>query len=308
MRETIEQTSATPAGLERVPVHTVEDEEVSDFYTTFEQLPSQAKEVLDGEAERWLQALWKKDETTLRHSLGVTAMIDQAWPAFAAQLEAEGITYPDLIRAAALHDVGKLDMPDCILKSALHREQLGEVCRAFASEQPEQATALLQQKGVLTPEQTVADISEAMWAKLDYRDAVSLGYLFRNNPAARAEIIQSGLDPQLSFYDALKMHEGKSAAYLTQAQLPNREIVASLAGSHHNYRDKADLAHPRGSALLKFLDTLQTMTHGRQFQEALSENEAQERITGLVRKGILDEAVVNQWRASRQGSTVPVEG
>lgn len=315
MRQTFEGIDISDRGLEAGPVTQTEKREADAFSLTFESLPGRVKETLGEEERSLLRQEYDKDPLTLRHSLAVTKIVDRVWPAFARELEQEGITYPDMARAAALHDVGKVALPDCILKSTIHQEQFAELFRAFAREQPDRATALMRNKGLLSEQRTVKDLSDETVSRLDYRDIVPLEFCFRSQPAAMAEIIHGGLDARMTFLDALKMHETKSKDIIRQTHLPDRELVAALAGAHHNYQAAASIEYRKGNEtkslpaeateFLHISDMVEAMTGHRAYQDSMTESRAFDRVAEMARQGLVDQDVAERWlQAYRSANSV----
>lgn len=302
MRETIEQGIADQPVPEQAPALSPEIQEHDDFAASLEQLPSQVREVIGEEEQRLLRSLFEKDKATFEHSLDVARIVDRQWPEFSAELEKEGVTYADMARASTLHDIGKLDLPDCILKGSMDDHRFAQLLDQFIAEQPDAATELLQRKGLIGDGRTAGELSAEERAHLDHRDAVPLEFCFRGQPAAMAEIIHSGLDPQMTFMDALRTHEGKSEAYIGRLAAPGHEVAAGIAGSHHNYRQAEQLQYPYGSRLLEVSDAFEAMTHKRNYQEPMDETAAFERITALAKQGVFRPDIAERWIANYRGS------
>lgn len=315
MRQTAEQYNLSHSAEEGISVAPEKNREADAFQASFEALPGQIRETLGEEEQALLRQVFDKDRLTFEHSLAVTRIVDKVWPAFAKEMEQQGITYPDIARAAALHDVGKLSLPDCILKSTIQQEQFAEQFRNFAAEQPERATALMRNKGLLSEQRTVRDLPAEAVSRLDYRDIVPLEFCFRDKPAAMAEIIHSGLDARMTFLDALKRHEAKSKDIIRQTHLPDRDLVAALAGTHHNYGAVTNVRYQQGDEIkllpvqaaevLHISDVYQAMTGHREYQAAMTEASAAERLSEMARQGLVDRDVAERWlQAYRSANSV----
>ncbi|MFH1207016.1 MAG: hypothetical protein V1668_00210 [Patescibacteria group bacterium] len=313
MRQTLESVPGTDPTMERVSVSASPEQEVDDFTRSFERLPDRVRETLGAEERQMLRRIFDKDPFTFKHSVAVTEIINKVWGEFSGELEREGINYKNMVDAAALHDVGKLALPDCILKSSIQKDQFADLFMDFVREQPDRATDILRSKGILSGKRTAQDVTEKNLRRLDHRDVVPLEFCFRDQPAAMAEIIHSGLDAQGSFLDAIKIHEGKSREIISQSQLPHRELVAALAGSHHNYDAKAEVRYSNGneavklpvnaSEVLHISDVFQAMTGHRKYQDAMTESAAIDRIAEMARQGVLSNDIAERWVAAYKRSS-----
>ncbi|MFA5052258.1 MAG: hypothetical protein WC544_04365 [Patescibacteria group bacterium] len=302
MRQTIEQSIPSQAEVGGVSIR-----EMDTFTHRLEKLPDHMKEALGPEEREMLRQVNEKDPITFEHSLAVARIVDTEWPAFSNDLKREGISYKDMARAAALHDVGKVALPDCILKSTLEDQQLADIFFQFVREQPDLATEIMRQKGRLSEKRTIDDVSRDALERMDHRDVLPLNFLYRNDPGAMAEIVQCGLDPHQTFMDALRTHEHKSRDFISRSSLSDREVVAALAGSHHNYNADAEVKYPRGSEmltlsvtaseLLHLSDVFQAMTGHRLYQKPLTESQALEEILQMADQGLFHKEVANRWVA-----------
>ncbi len=260
-----------------------------------------------------LDRIRAKDELTYAHSLEVARLASSTWPVFAEELEAAGITQADMVRAGALHDVGKLILPDSVLENDLGTEELRVMLREFIEDEPDEATALLRSKGKLSDKRTVRELSDDVLASIDPRDALPLEYLFRNNPTAQAEIISAGFDPHMTFMDALKKHETASAEIISGSEIDHRALVAALASAHHNYRGIDRLVYEQDGIehevpvtaveLLHQIDVYQSMTGQRQYQQSMTEDQARARLEEMAEKKILNADILKRWMSAQQSNS-----
>ncbi|MFZ6036260.1 MAG: hypothetical protein ACOYUK_03905 [Patescibacteria group bacterium] len=305
MRETWERAPQSDVDAERVAIDTDPNVDSIEAQVLFDHLPEQAREVIGPEERALLERIAAKDQVTHEHSLAVTELVHRVWPAFAEELQQDGISYPAMIRATALHDVGKLTLPDCILKSNLQHDDLRGLFIDFCHEQPERANELLRAKGLLSGKRTVEELSEATIAGLDHRDLIPLAFLYRANPSAQAEIISSGLDMQMTFLEALKRHEAASQEIISGTEIPDRNLVAALAGTHHNYRADSEVHYQvsneertlpvTAAELLHVTDIYQSMVGARRYQPSMTEADAMARLRQMAEERILRKDVVERW-------------
>lgn len=299
MRHSVEQLT------DQAEVGDVSVREMDTFTDRFEQLPDRMKEVLGNEERRMLREVNQKHDVTFRHSLGVGTAVDTVWPAFADELEQEGVRYADMVRAATLHDVGKVALPDCVLKNTLKHDQLADIFMHFVRERPDLATEMLRRKGRLSDKRTASDLSPEILRGMDFRDVLPLDFLYREDPAAMAEIIQSGLDPHMSFMDALRSHEAKSKVMIEGSAVPNRELVSALAGVHHNYDARAGVQYRQdgemrtvpvaAAEVLHLSDVFKAMTDRDQYQETVGVDEELDIILQMADQGVFNREVARRW-------------
>ncbi len=307
----INHGEAVHAAREEFPAAAPERADLPDISESLEHLPPELRESIGEEERRLLQRLHEKDKPTLEHSVAVAHYVDRTLPEFLDDLQREGVGPHQLEHAALLHDLGKLALPDCILKSSLDHRQFSRHFMDFLQEQPDRATALMRSKGLLSGRRQASDLPEEQLLALDHRDLVPLQFLYRGNPAAIAEVISARLNPEGTFLDALKTHERKSQEFVEQTHLPDREVVAALVGSHHNYDARSEVRYPHGSEVLKLSvtasellhlsDVLQAMVGERKYQRPLTEPEALERISEQAAQGVFDQRIAERWlRAFRE--------
>jgi len=305
MRNVIEQEMSSQPEVGRHPIEMATERVADGFLSSFDKLPDRVKETLGEEEQQMMRQIFDKDPLTFKHSAAVTEIIDKVWPEFSEEFERRGIKYRNMIDSGILHDVGKLALPDCILQGTFTRQQFADMFKGFSGEQPDRATSLLRNKGLLSEKRTVDDLSDETLQRLDYRDLVPLDFCFRDDPAAMAEIIQYRLDPHMTFFDALKIHESKSREIIGELHVPNKERVAAAAGSHHNYgaRVKMDSSHSdlNNEALidwtevLRLSDMLDAMVGDRRYQKSLSVPEALEQINEFTRQGLFKKDIAERW-------------
>ncbi len=305
MKNTVEQYSG------QLEVGDVSVRELDTFDSRMERLPNRIKETLGEEERRMLSGISEKHEITFEHSLGVATTVDKVWPSFASDLERDGVRYEDMVRSASLHDVGKIALPDCILKSTMKDEQLAEIFFDFIKQQPDRATELLRKKGRLSEKRTVEDMSTDVLAHMDHRDVLPLDFMYRNNPAAMAEIIQCGIDPKLSFMDALRFHEAKSGEIIRQSNIPNRELISALAGVHHNYDARTSVQYQQGgetkalpvtaAEVIHIADVFNAMTGRDQYRPTVSAEEALVQLNQMADQGVFNRDVARRFTESVRG-------
>ncbi|MFA6553865.1 MAG: hypothetical protein WCT27_05585 [Patescibacteria group bacterium] len=311
MRQTLEGTEISDRGPEVQSTPHSEQKEADLFLASFEALPDRVKETLGEEERRMLREINEKHNVTFEHSLGVATTVDAVWPVFADDLEREGVRYEDMIRSASLHDVGKVALPGCVLKSTLKDEQLTSIFMDFIRQQPDRATDLLRKKGRLSDKRTASDLSQDALTHMDHRDVLPLDFMYRDNPPAMAEIIQSGLDPQMSFMDALRFHEAKSGELIKQSNIPNHELVSVLAGVHHNYDARSEVNYQQdgqskslsvvAAEVLHLADVLKAMTTRDQYKPTVKADEALEQLAHMAEQGVFNRDVTQRFVQAIRG-------
>ncbi len=221
---------------------------------------------------RLLALLGEHDPKQFVHTIEVVKITSDHLPDFKADLETEGVTSADVLKAGLLHDIGKLAVPAAILKGKT-------------------STELLRQKYL-----EMHPGEQGMEHEPDYRKLVPLVKIFENDPEILEQITQNGLDPGISLMDALRIHEQKSAdLILSMRNLPRREIISQLAGAHHGY----NLSRQRTVAeeIVHLSDVQHAIMQRRPYQKPHSEIEALFIIMADTKKGIFREAIAKKWIA-----------
>ena len=272
------------------------------------QLPLEIGEILGLEERKYLTILGQKDETTLAHSLGVSEIAHEQLSEFKEDLDKEGISPETFIRAAALHDVGKLSLPDCVLKGTMTWKDFEDKFFALRKTDPDFINQRLQQADRISSEQNVEDLNDEQMRGLglNYRDFVSLQQCFADDPASLQEIRAYGLNSEvMSFMDALRIHEKKSTEIIKQTDIPDKEQIAELAGSHHHYTKEAGEQFSRAkevlrvsvlaSELLHLADVYHAIKQPRSYKKLHSEVEALHIIMNEAKQGVFQLDIVKRW-------------
>jgi len=272
------------------------------------QLPHEIGDILDLEERKYLTMLGQKDETTLAHSLGVSIIAHEQLSEFKEDLDKEGISPEIFIRAAALHDVGKLSLPDCVLKGTMTWKDFEDKFFALRKTDPDFINQRLRQAGKISDELRVEDLSdeEIRGMGLNYRDFISLQQCYADDLASLQGIRAYGLNPEtMSFMDALRIHEKKSSEIIKQTDIPDKEQIAELAGSHHHYAKETGEQFSRAkevlrvsvlaSELLHLADIYHAIKQPRSYKQSHSEVEALHIIMNEAKKGIFQLDIAKRW-------------
>ncbi len=265
-------------------------------------LPPEIQGVIGPEEERILSVLHHKYEITFDHSFAVAEIANKQYEEFEKELEEASVSRDSYLRAALLHDVGKLGMPDPILKSSLSNRNFHDIFMHHKDNEPAFINSKLSTNG-----KTVEDLSNGDIEQLDYRDFVSLSQCYEGDEPALDEIRKFGIDPDTtSFMDALKMHERLSEQIVKNMDIPDKDVVAGIVGSHHHYSRKDDEVQgfPKdiirisvtASELLHLADVYQAIVQQREYDEhPYSQIDALNIIMEQTEKGVFPADIAKRW-------------
>ncbi|MFH0805201.1 MAG: HD domain-containing protein [Patescibacteria group bacterium] len=266
-----------------------------------DRLPPEVSGCLDDEARQYLTLLEAKDHVWLEHSIGVLQLGAEVFSEFEGDLEVPRDTF---LLACALHDVGKLGVPDSVLRVELtsHDFQL----RFFLLRQRGGAgasyiTRRLQERGLLEPSRGVGDCSveELQAMHLDYRDYVSLREFYGTNQAGTEEAERYGFDPDtVSFMDVIRRHERLSGELLRYLSRPDREQVALLAGNHHGYSRQPGEQQSVAATVLHLADLYHAITQRRPDDDEHTPIQALSAIVEQAQAGTVDAGIARHWVGS----------
>lgn len=280
----------------------LEQADIEAVRTRFKELPSEVKELISDEEAHYLALLNKKFDLYFNHSLEVARIAHREYDEFKDDLAAEGITKETFFRAALLHDVGKVGVPDCVLKGSFTDTYFREQFYSNLEADPDFIRAQLAKDG-----KNLDTMSDKDFMHLDLRDYVSLQQCFRDNPEAIDEIQRYGLDPYTeSFMDAIRRHEQYSRDIISESNIPDRERVADLAGAHHQYKEHGEeganvtkevlRVSVVASELLHLADVHQAMIQRRRYADrSNSPVDALYFILEETKAGAFHEPVVKRW-------------
>lgn len=274
-----------------------------------EKLPTEVQDLLGREERGLLALIDEKDQETFNHSLAVGKTAHMQLDEFGSDLDRQGMPREAFLRAALLHDVGKLSLPDCILKGSMTWRDFEDKFFELKNTDPDFINQRLLERGLMPPGSSIENVSEdeirAM--KLNYRDYVTLDQCYSDDEDNLEEIRKYNIDPSAtSFMDALRLHETASRRLILQMEnIPDRYLVAELAGSHHNYsREKDEQYHPAkevlrvsvlASELLHIVDVYQAIRQKRSYKESHSHIEAMYIIMKEAQEGEFDVGIVKRW-------------
>jgi len=277
----------------------------SDF---FNNLPDYVKEVLNIDEANLLEELKTKDTKSYEHSLEVAELIREKFDLFADTITREGVSKKDMLRAATLHDIGKIDIPDCVLKDTT---TWGEFKTKFQELYNADNTAYekwLKESNFLAEDESIAEVSiEKFESKFNnHRDLIPLKELFANDDEKLGELKKYDIDSELSFMGALRLHEKCSAKRIKNIDnLENKEIIAELVGSHHDYQTNEKDSLVNSKALLNISVTAIELVHIADVHQALSQKRSykdsmsQEDILYILMKdtqnGVFKESIAHRW-------------
>ncbi len=151
-------------------------------------------------------------------------------------IQKEGVALEEFFRACLLHDIGKVELPNCVLHNSVHNDEMEMLLRGLVIDTPDPAV--------------VERLKEAGDENFTFRNELDLStYLQKHNlrsvhfvparvlltPEECAELRMRGFDENLSLMDIIKTHELHSREILTKAGLT---VEGDLAGAHHNYENR----------------------------------------------------------------------
>lgn len=189
---------------------------------------------------RLLALLREKDEGSCLHSFAVARLVASSLDfkpgsrnSFGEDIEKEGMQREVLLRSSMLHDIGKLAVPDAVLKDATPRDEGREK------------------------------------EKLNHRDLEFLSVIFRDHHEKLAEIRSYGIDPErTTFADALALHDTKAAEIIENFyDKKDRKIITRLINSVHDHGEAAARDDIRTSAeLIRLADYTQALLEKRTYK------------------------------------------
>jgi len=295
-----ESIKARAEQLDRTAIQSIEKK--------IEQLPSEIGEILGLEERKYLTMLDQKDETTLAHSLGVSKIAHKQLSEFKEDLDKEGISPETFIRAAALHDIGKISLPDCVLKGTITWKAFESKFFTLKNSGPAFIDQRLLERGLLSPGASINGMPDEQIRdmRLDYRDFVTLEQCFAGDEASLDEIRRYNINPaSTSFMDALRVHEAKSREIIKNTDIKDAALVAELAGSHHHYAKEAGEQFSRAkevlrvsvsaSELLHLSDVYHAIRQPRSYKKRYSEIEALHIIMNEAKQGIFRLDIAERW-------------
>lgn len=261
----------------------------------------------------YLALLEQKDSTTVNHSIGVVRILLQELPEFKddlqIEMQKEGVLFETLLSSGLLHDIGKLGLPDSILQSTIKIAEL----RSLLEEGLREADPFVEQRlhdlGLLAEGVSLASIpmSERLKIECDPRECLSLEVVFGKDGSAIDEFWRYGFDPeQTSFMDVLRTHEEYSEKLVKgMDSLEDREAIAQLVGSHHNYKKLSHATLGTTSEILRITEFTAELLHladvfhaiiqNRTYQLKASQLEALNIIREQTQKGIFKEPIAKRW-------------
>lgn len=274
-----------------------------------EKLPPEVQDLLGREERGLLALIDKKDQATFSHSLAVAETASMQLEEFGGDLDRQGMPREAFLRAALLHDVGKLSLPDCILKGSMTWRDFEEKFFELKNTDFDFINHRLLERGLIPPGSSVGNMSdnEIRAMKVNYRDYVTLDQCYSDDKDSLEEIRKYNIDPSaISFMDALRLHETASSQLILQMEnIPDGYLVAELAGSHHNYsREKDEQYHPAkevlrvtvlASELLHLADVYQAIRQSRPYKQKHSHIEAMYIIMQEAQEGRFDVGIVKRW-------------
>lgn len=303
--ETIESEHFT---IDELLDREISEKVLTETNTAIDALPSEIRETLGEEERRHLAHLQEKDPITFDHSLGVAVEAQNQLEEFEEDFKREGLSRESFLRASALHDIGKLALPDVVLKG---KKGFGDFERMFFAN-INSAPSFIEEKlgslGKLESDQSISDIdikTIESW-NLNYRDFVSLSQTFQKEPEALVQCQAYGFDVDtMSFMDALRIHEERTKDIIRRMDIPDKDVVIEIAGSHHNYSkmEGEDFSQAKevlrmtelAGELLHLNDVYHAITQARPYHKKRTEVEALYFILEEIHKGEFREDVGRRW-------------
>ena len=261
------------------------------------EVPPPDAALLTPEAQNYLATL---DRTNREHSVAVMRLASETYGMYADDLQHENVSREIFLRAAALHDIGKIGWPEGFATANRSTAELRTLVEQCAAIDPGFLESRL---GKPAHEWTNTD-----WARIrkDPRENISLAQYFSDKPALLEACQEAGYDvDNTSFMDVLRDHQPASTEAIRALDLPDRERIAALAGAHHNYEQprvrSATTPHSEpgemSSNLLRIIDITRALTQDRAYHRARSEAEALVTVAELAAKHEIEPAVASRWVA-----------
>lgn len=282
---------------------------VRETFRKINELSPTGAEILNEEEIKYLAMLKQKDEITFTHSLEVLNAGKEKLRIFGHDLEKEGVSDKNFLKACILHDIGKINLPDCILKAAISHSNFENIFFKFKKQNPDFIDNRLREMKLLKETQGINDFSNDEIKKmvLDYRDLVSLEFLFAQEPEKLQEINDYGINPLTnSLFDVIRGHEEQSRKIIQNMEtVADKKIVAEIAGSHHGYKITHDGPFPvskqvlrltvLANELLHLADVYAALRQKRLYKERLSEMESLFILAEETQKGLFNKQIAKRW-------------
>jgi len=312
MIEMIEKTTVDEGGVDfekiKRGLERLDETAIQETIQKFEKISPEMGDILGSEEGRYFALLGEKDEITLEHSVGVVEIASDQLEEFNPDLEKEGVSRETFLRACALHDIGKLDLPDCILKGTMTWQDFENKFFELKKSNPDFINQRLWEAEILPKEESVQDLpdQEVQEMELNYRDFINLEQCFAGNLEALQEIRDYHIDSQTtSFMDVLRWHEEKSRRIIEHMDIADQETVAELAGSHHHYSREEGEPYPQSKGVLRVSVLLSELVHladvyhaisqSRLYKEKNSEIETLHIIMTETEKGGFQKEIAKRW-------------
>lgn len=182
-------------------------------------------------------------------------------------LEQELVTLDEFFRACLLHDIGKVDIPRCVINHPMNDSQMDLYLRDLVVEDHDpEILARLEEAGGIKPHIATAEELQAYLAEHHLRSVHFVPARLVLHEEELAELEERGFDGNMSLMDIIRTHEAHSRDILTDAGLP---VEGELAGMHHNY-EGATSRYPLALSSLHISIDLSELLHIADVQQALT--------------------------------------
>lgn len=299
-------------------LETISPEEVGDIRKRIENFSPEIYKILGEEEIAYLALLQKKDDITFFHSLAVAETARLQLREFGRDLDNQNIPREAFLRAALFHDIGKLSLPDCVLKGTMTWNDFEDKFFTYKSTNPDFINQRLIERGIVSPSSGIETLSdkEIRDLQLNYRDFITLEQCFGDDDGKLDEIRSYGIDPRTtSFMDTLRLHEGMSKSIILQMDsIKDKSLVAELAGSHHHYSAEENEQFAEAKEVLRLsveteeplhiADVYTAIRQRRPYKGQHSHIEAMHIIVEEAKTGKFDAEIVKRWM---KGAIINVE-
>lgn len=255
-----------------------------------------------------------KDRKTFEHSVGtfiiVKDKIEKKLPELMEWVKQENITPEELYRACLLHDIGKLGIPDLVLKNTTRESGWARIFARLSSKKRQE---LIEVNKLEIPKGIQNNPGEIAIFFNDQRILASKFVPFEKvlskNKQEKTEQIEKlkslGVNPSLPIGKIMESHEQLSAEILEKLGL---EKEAVLAGSHHNYKkthsteniypsshSSLHIGSEFASQIIHLGDVQQALESNRYYHMKKPRLKIMAFLIDHADKGLIDPAVTAMW-------------
>lgn len=265
------------------------------------------KEILsDDELTKFIELMKHDEYTALTHSTNVANYALELYDQMKMNNPSE-IRYSrkDMLKAALLHDIGKLKIVTPILNSPLGPEDFKNIVLSKINNpgRSNELNKMLVSNG--QPPYNPGEGVDVFFKVINPKDYTTvrdvLDYMLLTGPTAGISeeeyynamntLREVGISEDLPFMEYLKLHEEYTGEILKG--ISTSEIVEEIASHHHNYKGEY---RPLESEIIQVVDIYSALTEARPYREAKTSMDALKIIRSMQKKGdISSDISVSLW-------------